>query len=134
MNRAIWECPQDPSIVFRGCPETTQLAWRTADALGFGIDAVVMQGKGKDAEDDRWVDHIWVEIPSLRLRIETNASQILGRPQFVEVLDLSDFEERYRDGFEHMEFLERVTEEGEDFYWNLAKGVARCVQRRLHKG
>jgi len=130
MNSAIWECPQDPAVIFRGCPETAQLAWRTMDALGHGLDAVVIQGKGKESETGRWVDHVWVELPVLGLRIETNASQILGMPLFVQVLDIRENDDRYRDGFEHMEILDRVTPAGDRFYSGLAQEIAACVRKR----
>jgi len=131
LNMAIRKsCPGDPTIFFPGCPETTQLAWRTLDALGFGLEAVVMQGKAKEAGSDRWVDHVWVELPETGLRIETNAWQILGLPQFIEVEDISLSGDRYRDPFERMELLSMVTREGEKFYGSMARKVASCIQSR----
>jgi hypothetical protein len=76
------------------------------------------------------VDHVWVEVPGLGLRIETNPSQILGVPQFIMVLDLDDQADRYQDGVESMERLEQVTPEGEKFYRDLAEEVSRCVRKR----
>lgn len=128
LNQAIQKACPDPTMIFRGCPETTQLAWRALDALGFGLEAVIVQGKALEAASGRWVDHIWVELPETGLRIETNASQILGLPQFVQVQDLEDFTERYKDTFERMELLEGVTREGERFYSDMAKKVAACVK------
>lgn len=127
MNDAIWKCAKDPTLIFSGCPEATQLAARVVDRLGHAF--VVVQGKAI-TWDKNVVDHIWVELPELGLRIETNASQILGIPTFVQVLDLSFHPERYRDAFENMEFLERVTEKGEEFYSRMAERIARCVRAK----
>lgn len=133
LNLAIRSCAKDPTLVFPGCPEITQLAWRVADRLGFGLEAVVIQGKGREAETNRWVDHVWVELPEAGIRIETNASQILGLPQFVAVLDINEFSERYKDSYENMEVLDRVTREGEEFYGQLAEDIARCVTAKANK-
>lgn len=129
MNRAIRACAKDPTLIFSGCPETSQLAWRALDNLGLGLDAVMLQGKAR-SWDGTWVDHVWVEVPGLGLRIETNPSQILGVPQFIMVLDLDDQADRYQDGVESMERLEQVTPEGEKFYRDLAEEVSRCVRKR----
>lgn len=130
INKVIQSCAKDPVLIFSGCPETTQLAARVADRLG--LEFVVVQGKAR-TWDNNIVDHIWVEIPDLDLRVETNASQIMGLPTFVIVLDTSYRADRYFDAFENMEFLERVTEKGEEFYGNLAEEVARCVLSRSRK-
>lgn len=129
MNRAIRACAKDPTFIFSGCPETSQLAWRALDDLGLGLDAVILQGKAL-AADGNWVDHIWVEIPKLGLRIETNPSQILGVPQFIMVLGLEDQADRYRDARENMERLDQVTPEGEEFYGEMSRKVAQCVRKR----
>lgn len=133
LNRAIRGCAKDPTLIFPGCPEIAQLAWRALDALGFGLDAVIVQGRAMVSDGGGWVDHIWIEIPKLELRVETNASQILGMPMFVAVMDLTENEERYRDAFENMEILDRVTAEGEKFYGRMAGNVARCVMSRASK-
>lgn len=124
LNNAIESCARDPLLIFSGCPETTQLAARTAAALG--LEFVVVQGKVR-TWDNQVVDHIWVELPEIGLRIETNASQVMGLPTFVIVLDLPYNADRYMDAFENMEFLARVTKKGEEFYGRLAKDVAGCV-------
>lgn len=131
LNKAIVEsCPKDPTTIFRGCPETTQLAWRAMDALGFGLEAVVIQGKGLTWKDPHWVDHIWVELPEQQIKVETNAWQILGQPRFAAVIDIEDFASRYRGGFENMELLDRLTPDGQKFYGRLAEGIAKCVRAR----
>lgn len=130
MNNAIWACAKDPTLIFSGCPEATQLAARVVDRLGHAF--MVFQGKAI-TWDKNVVDHIWVELPELELRIETNASQILGIPTFVQVLDVAFHPERYRDAFENMAFLERVTEKGEEFYGAMADKIARCVRTRARR-
>jgi hypothetical protein len=130
VNEAIESCARNPLLIFSGCPETTQLAARAADRLG--LEFVVVQGKARTL-DNEVVDHIWVELPELGLRIETNASQMMGLPTFVIVLDLAYRADRYFDAFENMAFLERVTEKGDDFYGRLAEDVARCVRARSQK-
>jgi hypothetical protein len=130
INEAIESCARNPLLIFSGCPETTQLAARAADRLG--LEFVVLRGKAR-TWDNEVVDHIWVELPELDLRIETNASQIMGLPTFVIVLDASYRADRYLDAFENMEFLERVTGRGEEFYGLLAENVARCVMARSRK-
>lgn len=131
LNKAIIDsCPKDPTTIFSGCPETTQLAWRAMDRLGFGLEAVVVQGEALTWKNPHWIGHIWVELPEERIRVETNAWQILGQPRFAAVIDISEFEERYREPFEHMEFLDRVTSHGEKFYGRLANGIAKCVRSR----
>lgn len=127
LNEAIESCGRNPLLIFSGCPETTQLAARTAAALD--LEFVVMQGKAR-TWDHQVVDHVWVELPELDLRIETNASQIMGLPTYVIVLDLDYRSDRYSKAFENMEFLERVTEKGEKFYARLANDVADCVRAR----
>lgn len=124
INQAIDSCARNPTLIFSGCPETTQLAARVADALG--LEFMVYQGK-VITWDQNIVDHIWVELPELDLRIETNASQVMGLPTFVIVLDLDYRADRYLDPFENMEFLDRVTEKGEKFYTSMAADVVDCV-------
>lgn len=130
LNSAVNSCAKNPTLIFSGCPETTQLAARASDALR--LEFVVVQGKVK-TWDHKIVDHLWVELPELELRIETNASQVLGLPTFVIVLDLSYHADRYSDAFENMEFLKRVTVDGEKFYGRLAKDVAACVRSRSRR-
>jgi hypothetical protein len=127
LNKAIQSCAKDPTLIFSGCPETTQLAARAAYVLG--LDFLVVQGKAR-TWDNNVVDHIWVELPDLDLRIETNASQMIGLPTFTIVLDQSYRADRYFDAYENMEFLERVTAEGEEFYGRLAEDVAKCMRSR----
>lgn len=127
MNDAIWKCDKNPTLIFSGCPEAAQLAARVVDRLGY--EFVVLQGKAI-TWDQNVVDHIWIEIPELDLRVETNASQILGIPTFVQVLDTDFHAERYRDAYENMVFLERVTKEGERFYSAMADRIARCVRKK----
>jgi hypothetical protein len=114
-------------MIFPGGLETTQLAAWAADALG--LEFMVLQGKVR-TWDGKVVDHVWVELPELDLRIETNASQVMGIPVFVIVLDLPYGADRYRDAFENMGILSRVTKKGEEFYGRMAKDVAACVWSR----
>ncbi len=130
LHEAIKSCNKNPALIFSGCPETTQLAARTAAALG--LEFTVIQGKVR-TWDMKVVDHLWVELPELDLRIETNPSQVLGLPTFAIVLDRSYDEDRYSGQFENMEFLRRVTERGEEFYSKMAEDVARCVAARFRK-
>ncbi len=130
LHESIKSCDKNPALIFSGCPETTQLAARVAAALD--IEFMVLQGKVR-TWDGKTVDHIWVELPSLDLRIETNPSQVLGLPTFAIVLDRSYDEDRYSGQFENLEFLRRVTERGEEFYSRMAEDVARCVAARSRK-
>lgn len=130
LNKAIESCDMNPTLIFSGCPEATQLAARVAFELGFEFS--VVQGKVRTF-DDQVVDHIWVELPDLELRIETNASQVMGLPTFVIILDLPYHADRYSDTFLNMEFLERVTPAGEKFYRRLAKKVVACMMERSRK-
>jgi len=124
LHQAIRGCAENPLLIFSGCPETTQLAARVVMKLGY--QPIVMRGKARTFEGPL-VTHIWVEIPELDLRVETNPSQIFGVPSFAMVLGTEDFEDRYFPEGEDPAFLERVTEAGERFYSKLAGKVVRCM-------
>jgi len=125
LHEAVRGCAKNPLLIFSGCPETTQLAARVVMKLGY--EPVVVRGKARTAEGPM-VHHIWVEIPELDLRVETNPSQIFGVPAFAMVLATEDFEDRYFPEVEDPGFLERVTKAGERFYSKLADKVVRCVR------
>jgi hypothetical protein len=123
LNDAIW-----PNLViFKGCLNVTQLAARVVEYLGY--EAVVMQGRAREWDTRRTVDHIWVEIPELDLGIETNPSQVLGLSVPTLVLPLHRFR-KFTGRFERPEALCMVTPAGAQFFDQLARDVAACVRAR----
>lgn len=125
VTQVIKRCP---SVIFVGCPQVTQLAVPTLYKLGY--DPVVMTGKVRTSEGNK-VTHIWVELPEQGLRIETNASQILGWPVSVVVLPMEYEAKRYADGTEIKEWKNfpalTLTPAGVTFFDRMSDQVVDCM-------
>jgi len=129
IDKMIWGCHSDPTMYFTGCMDVTQLAARVLLRLGYGPR--IMQGKALSKEG-RPVGHVWIEIPEVGLRVETNPSQILGMPRiWVWVTDQEENADLYDPEGENPELLERVTPEGERFFGSLVNKVLACIRKKV---
>ena len=123
LNEAVWS----NRIIFKSCLTVTQLAARAVEHLGY--EAVIMQGRAREWDTGRTVDHIWVEIPELGIGVETNPSQVLDLAVPTLVLPLHRFQ-KFIGRFERPEALCMVTPEGAKFFDQLARDVAVCVRAK----
>lgn len=130
ISKAIGKC----LTIFRGCPQVTQLVVPTLHKLGY--EAIVLTGKVSTYHGDR-VTHIWVEVPELGLRVETNPSQILGWPSMAVVMPIEEETERYEDAtqledWNHFPAL-FMTPAGEAYFDRMSDKVIACLHDRAKK-
>jgi hypothetical protein len=137
MDRAVKDEPGawtrgSRNCVFVGCPQVANLAHYALRKLG--LDPVFMFG-AVPAADGNSVHHIWVEVPDLGIRVETNPSQILGWPVFVYTMALDERAEIYSNAevvdenfpaigmtFTGVRFFDRLSDEVVRHYRKATKG------------
>jgi hypothetical protein len=133
LSNAIRTCPVPQH--FKGCPEIAHVAARAVERLGY--EAIIVVGRGQTVTGEI-VGHVWVEIPTLDLGVETNPSQMHGAPMLAMVVDIEDFEAYETVGY-YPEVLQQirdasaarllVTDAADRLYNKLADQVATCVRR-----
>jgi len=121
-------------VIFVGCPQATQLIVPALYKLGH--DPVILTGEVMTWEGKE-VRHIWIEMPDLGLRIETNPSQILGWPVVATVMPLEEDAERYEDAtpldnWEQFPALV-MTPAGKAYFGRMSDQVVACFLGRIKK-
>src|SRR4029077_10723233 len=128
IGKVIKDCA---SVIFVGCPQVTQLVVVVFYKRGY--EPVVRTGKVR-GWDGKPVTHIWVEVPELGIRVETNPSQILGLPVSATVTPIEHDARRYEDGRVLENWAEfpalLLTPAGEAYFDRMSDEVLLCLAKR----